>query len=65
MTLKVETSFFDAKYGNVILARETTLNLNFGYLNPDYSRCVGVDLEKACFIGVSFRVCGFDSSPTT
>ena len=43
---------------------------NFNLLNPpalipDYSRCVGVDMEKACFIGVLFQVCGFDSSPAT
>jgi hypothetical protein len=26
---------------------------------------VGVKIEKACFIGAMFQVCGFDRSPTT
>jgi hypothetical protein len=33
-------------------------------INPDCSRCVGVDQEKACFIGILLQVCDFDSSPT-
>jgi hypothetical protein len=33
-------------------------------ISPDYSRCVGVDLEKACFNGILLQVCSFDRSPT-
>ena len=33
--------------------------------NPDYSRGVGVDMEKTRFIEMLIRVCGFESSPTT
>jgi hypothetical protein len=45
-----------------VAAKETSAAIR---LSPDYSRCVGVDMEKACFIGVLFQVCRFDSSPTT
>ena len=33
--------------------------------SPDYSRGVGVNIEKACSIGVLLHVCGFDRSPKT
>jgi hypothetical protein len=31
--------------------------------SPDYSRCVGVELGKACFIGILLQVCGFAGHP--
>jgi hypothetical protein len=34
-------------------------------LSPDNSRCVGVDMEKACLIELLFHVFGFDRSPRT
>jgi hypothetical protein len=43
-----------------IKLRPSPVAVGFG-INPDYSRCVGVDLEKACFIGILLQVCGFDS----
>jgi hypothetical protein len=49
----------------VVLVFGQLQNWRFGLsLNPDCSRCVGVDMEKACFVGVLFQVCGFDSSST-
>jgi hypothetical protein len=43
----------------VVLVRSMTV-----FFIPDYSRCVGVDIEKACFIRGLLQVCGFDRSPT-
>jgi hypothetical protein len=51
----------------VLVSSTVTLNFYASTFIPNYSRCVGVDMEKACFIQVLFEivVCGFDNSPTT
>jgi hypothetical protein len=36
-----------------------------GRFTEDYSRSLGVEMEKACFMEVLFRVCGFEGSPRT
>jgi hypothetical protein len=65
VTFTIPKELRSAVLRNPEVAYRTMFDCASEALNPDYSRCVGVDTAKACFIGVLFQVCGFDKSPTT